>query len=117
MAGNEVNEWRRVASVAEFSDTDMYQVDIDGHVVALFKVDGEYYATDDVCTHAYANLTFGYLEGDIIERPLHQGTFNVCTGKALSAPVVEDLRTYPVKLEGDDILVAYSPPEPAPPKA
>ena len=50
-----------------------------------------------MCTHAYASLADGYIEGDIIECPLHGGCFEIKTGKVASAPATEDLRTYPVQ--------------------
>ena len=57
-------------------------------------------------THEFAFLSEGFVDGDVIECPLHAGTFDILTGKAMSPPVTEDLRTYSVKVEGDDIYVA-----------
>jgi 3-phenylpropionate/trans-cinnamate dioxygenase ferredoxin subunit len=68
-------------------------------------IGGELYATDNICTHAYACLSDGYLEDGIIECPLHAGRFEVKTGKALGAPVTKDIELFSVKLEGDDVLV------------
>ena len=51
-----------------------------GLSVALYVVDGEYFATADLCTHGQASLSDGFLDGELIECPLHQGTFNVKTG-------------------------------------
>jgi len=68
-------------------------------------VDGKFYATDDTCTHEDASLSTGFLKGDIVKCPLHGSRFNVCTGKALEEPAEEDLRTYPVRLEGGRILI------------
>ena len=66
--------------------------------VALYVVDGEYFATADLCTHGAASLADGYLDGELIECPLHQGTFNVKTGAAVGAPCTLAVRTYPVML-------------------
>ncbi len=71
--------------------------------VAHNVVDGEYFATADLCTHGQASLSDGYLDGELIECPLHQGTFNVKTGAAVDAPCSVAVRTFPVKLE-DGVL-------------
>jgi nitrite reductase/ring-hydroxylating ferredoxin subunit len=73
--------------------------------VALYNLDGEFFATHDICTHAHACLSDGYLEGDTIECPLHQGVFDVRTGKALSGPVDVDLQTFAVRIEGNEVFV------------
>ena len=70
-----------------------------GLSVALYVVDGEYFATADLCTHGQASLSDGFLDGELIECPLHQGTFNVKTGAAVGAPCSVAVKTFPVKLE------------------
>ena len=98
-------EWHRVAKTSEVTDDEPKAVQVGAEYIALYKVDGTFYATDDVCTHEFASLSEGFVEGDVIECPLHAGQFHIPTGKALSPPVEEDLRTFPVKVEGDDIYV------------
>ena len=73
--------------------------------IAVYNVEGEIYATDNICTHAFALLTDGFLDGDIIECPLHGGCFNVKTGEGQGAPISEDIKTYPVRVNGDTIEV------------
>jgi len=73
--------------------------------IALYNIDGQFYATHNVCTHAHALLSDGWLEGDIIECPLHGGRFEAKTGKGLGAPVTCDIKTFPVRIEGDAIQV------------
>lgn len=73
--------------------------------IALYNVEGEIYATDNVCTHAFAILTDGWLDGDVIECPLHGGRFEVKTGKGLGPPIPCDLKTYPVRVVGDEVQV------------
>ena len=71
-----------------------------GHrIIALYKLGAEFYATDDTCTHEFASLCDGYIEGDTIECPLHQARFHIPTGKVLDLPAEEDLATYPVRVE------------------
>ncbi len=80
-------------------------VDVDGIPVALFHVDGKFYATSDVCTHEEASLSEGELEGECVECPLHGARFNVRTGEVKSLPAVVKLKTYPVRVVGDAIEV------------
>ena len=76
--------------------------------VALYNVDGQIYATHNVCTHANALLSNGWLDGDIIECPLHGGRFEVKTGKGLGPPIVCDLTILPVRIEGNKIHVCLT---------
>jgi len=73
--------------------------------IALYNIDGEIFATDNICTHAQAVLSDGWLEGDVIECPLHGGRFEVKTGKGLGAPITCDLKTLAVRIEGDMVQV------------
>ena len=73
--------------------------------VALYNIDGEIFATHNICTHAHALLSDGWLEDDIIECPLHGGRFEVKTGKGLGAPIICDLKTLPVRIEGNMVKV------------
>jgi len=73
--------------------------------VAIFRVDDQFYATDDTCTHAEASLSDGYIDGDVVECPFHSARFCIRTGQALSLPASEPLKTYPVKVEDGSVLV------------
>lgn len=84
---------------------DVVGVVVGGRDIAFYEVEGELYATDNVCTHGAARLSDGFLEGREIECPLHQGRFDVCTGKAMCAPLTEDVRTYPVKIENMRVML------------
>ncbi len=97
--------WQKVARRSELAEGEVKGVAIGDKQVAVYLIGGEVLATDNICTHAYACLSDGYLEDGIIECPLHAGRFEIKTGKALGAPVNKDIDVYPVKLEGDDILV------------
>lgn len=81
------------------------RVMVGGRPVALFNVDDEFYAISDVCSHAEASLSEGYLEDDVIECPLHGARFNVRSGKNLSLPALFPVERYEVKVEGDEVLV------------
>lgn len=74
--------------------------------IALVNLDGELFAVDDVCTHAYASLSEGVLVGGELECPLHGGCFDVRTGAAKGGIVTEDLRRFAVRIEGGDVLIS-----------
>ena len=96
----------KVAAASEVAAPgDMTSVDVGDDQVLLANVDGEVHACDDICSHAYALLSEGDLEGAEIQCPLHGAIFNVRTGKVLTPPAMEDLRTYEVRVEGDDVLL------------
>ena len=98
--------WVRVAATADIAEGTAMPVDANGLQLAVYHLaDGTWHCTDNICTHAYALLTDGWLEGTTIECPLHAGQFDVCTGKGLGAPIEEDLKTFPVRIDGDDVLV------------
>ncbi len=97
--------WTRVAATGELTDDEPLAVVVEGRKIALYRSDDEFFATDNVCTHAYALLSDGFLEDGCIECPLHQARFDIRTGKALCAPATLDLATYPVKVDGEDLLV------------
>jgi nitrite reductase/ring-hydroxylating ferredoxin subunit len=94
-----------VAKTSEIPEDEGKKVVVGDLPIAIFNVGGEFYATDDTCTHAYASLSEGYVEDGIIECPLHAGRFEIRTGKAQGIPVTEDIKTYPVRVEGEDIYV------------
>jgi 3-phenylpropionate/trans-cinnamate dioxygenase ferredoxin component len=93
------------AKLDELSPDEPLAATVNGEPIALYLVDGEVFATHNVCTHQFALLSDGYLEDGCIECPLHQGKFDVRTGAAMCAPVTEPLKTYRVHVEGDDVLV------------
>jgi phenylpropionate dioxygenase-like ring-hydroxylating dioxygenase large terminal subunit len=97
--------WQRVTSISEIDADGVLGVDVDGSPVALYRLGNEVFATAGICTHALAILSDGFVEDGKIECPLHQGQFDIRSGKALCAPVTEDLRTYAVKLDGDDVWI------------
>lgn len=80
-------------------------VEIGRRWVAVYNVDGQYYAIEDVCTHDGGPLAEGELSGHVVACPRHGATFDVRTGKVLSAPAFENVATYEVRVEGDKIQI------------
>ena len=78
--------------------------------VAVYNIDGTFYATEARCTHATADLADGILEGDVIECSLHFGAFNVKTGKAVQAPCFVDLKTLRTEVKDGQVFVDLSTP-------
>ena len=85
----------------------------DRPAIAIYNVDGTFYATDDLCSHGDASLADGLLEGCAIECPFHAGTFDVRTGEALTRPCVDKINAYPVKIEDDHVYVLLNETAPA----
>jgi naphthalene 1,2-dioxygenase ferredoxin component len=103
-------EWVAVASTAEVGVGAMIGTQGGAQNLAVYNVDGKYYATGNICTHQYAHLSDGWFEGSIVECPLHAGQFDVTTGKGLGPPITCDLRTFAVRVVGDKIEVYVEPP-------
>ncbi len=95
----------KVAHTGQLPLGKMLRVDIEGHGILLANVDGHYYAVDALCTHEDASLYTGCLQGEFVKCPLHGSRFHLKTGKVMEDPAEEDLQTYRVRLEGEDILV------------
>lgn len=105
MPGN----WVNVVPLDAVPQGEAIEVECAGRPIALYRVDGSnVYATDAICTHAYGRLADGFLEGHEIECPLHQGRLDVRTGKAMCAPLTEDVRVYPVRIQDGEVLVDIS---------
>jgi naphthalene 1,2-dioxygenase system ferredoxin subunit len=99
------SRWVDVIGLDEVPEDDVMGVEIAGRDIAIYKVSGQVFATDNICTHAHARLCDGYLEGHDIECPLHQGRFDIRDGKALCGPVTDPLRTFAVRVHGSRVQV------------
>jgi nitrite reductase/ring-hydroxylating ferredoxin subunit len=95
-----------VCGVAEVPPGDMKCVSLGTTRILLSNVDGKVYATSDICSHALAYLSDGFLDGCVVECPLHAAQFDVTTGKAVAGPANGDLETYEVTLADGRIFVA-----------
>ena len=105
-----MTSWIRVASVAELEDSGgLLGSSVGGVPIALYVVDGEYFATFDTCTHGQARLSDGYLEGHLIECPLHQGLFDIRTGEVKGPPCSKAIRTLPVREDDGVLLIGIEP--------
>jgi 3-phenylpropionate/trans-cinnamate dioxygenase ferredoxin subunit len=98
-------DWVDVAAVDEIEPGGALVVDVDGDEVAVFNVDGDYYALADVCTHDGGTLADGTVEGHEIECPRHGARFDVRTGKVTAPPAYENVTAYPVQVINGRVLI------------
>jgi naphthalene 1,2-dioxygenase system ferredoxin subunit len=97
-----------VCAANELTPGDMKCLFLGDTRVLLANVDGNFYATSDICSHALAFLSEGFLDGTVVECPLHGAQFDVTTGKALSPPADRDIKTYEVTIADGRIFVALT---------
>lgn len=105
-------QWKPIALVSDISsDTGTLRVVVGDEAVCLYNLDGKICATQDKCPHGNASLADGYLENGTIECPLHQGVFDIETGKPLCPPVTIPIKVYDIKVEDESILICVVPDE------
>jgi len=97
--------WHIAACAHQVSEGEVMGLIVADQPVALYRINGEIFASHNICTHAHACLSDGYLEEGVIECPLHQARYEVRTGKVLSGPTRVTLPVYAVQLDGDNVLV------------
>ena len=95
----------KVAEVASIAADTAMVVQVGGCNIALFNVAGTFYAIDDVCSHEGGSLGEGELAGEVVSCPWHCSQFSVKTGEGLGPPAAEHVRRFPVKIQGNDVLV------------
>lgn len=100
-----MSEWVNVIEQTALADGEHVVVDVDGTEVAVFKLDGQFYAIEDVCTHDGAEIASGELDGDQIICPRHGARFCVKTGAVKAPPAYEDIACFPVRIENNLVQV------------
>lgn len=100
-----MSEFTTVCKVSEVPDPGRTLVEVGDRLVAVFHVDGKFYAIDDLCTHDGGPLADGQLEGFVIACPRHGARFDIRTGQVLSMPATRDTVAHEVKVQGDVVLV------------
>ena len=84
----------------EVGEDEILKVEVAGRdPIAIYNVEGTFFATDDTCTHGEASLSEGEIEDGLIECPFHFGRFEIATGKPAGAPCTIPIRNYPVVVE------------------
>jgi 3-phenylpropionate/trans-cinnamate dioxygenase ferredoxin subunit len=101
-----MGEWVAACGVGDIDEEDVIGFDHGGHIYAIYhSPDGEFFATDGLCTHEHFRLADGLVMDDIIECPKHNGRFNYKTGQPKGAPVCVNLAIYPVKVENGTVFI------------
>ncbi len=100
-----MSDWVDVATEEDLIPGSHKIVDVDGVEVAVFNVDGEYLAIEDVCTHDGGDLACGTVEGDVIVCPRHGAKFSLRTGEVLAPPAYEPVAVLPVRVEAGCVQV------------
>ncbi|GAC1629459.1 MAG: non-heme iron oxygenase ferredoxin subunit [Nevskia sp.] len=99
-------DWTDVAALDEVPEGEAVGIERAGRNLALYRVEGAVYATDNLCTHGAARLCEGFVDGHEIECPLHQGRFDLRSGRAMRLPAKKDLRCYAVRIDAGRVLLA-----------
>jgi nitrite reductase/ring-hydroxylating ferredoxin subunit len=100
-------EWHFAVRAVEIEPGEAISIACGGREIALYRVGDYFFATDNRCTHAAASLADGYLDGELIECPLHQGLFNVRTGAAVCSPATRPLKTYPTRVADGKVQIHF----------
>ena len=81
------------------------KVEAGGLTLAVFNVDGEFFVTDDLCTHGPGSLADGYIDGDVVECNFHNGQFNIKTGEVVLPPCMVPVKTYKTMVENGRVWI------------
>ena len=95
----------RACSLSELPDEGALRVELDGKPICIARSRGEVFAISDICSHADVSLSEGDVEDGTIECWLHGSRFDLRTGAPTGLPATKPVATYPVTVEGDDVLV------------
>jgi nitrite reductase/ring-hydroxylating ferredoxin subunit len=98
-------ELTKICPTSDIAEGVVKSFEVGNSVLAVYNLAGEYFVTDNECTHGAASLADGIFEDDIIECTLHFGAFNVKTGEAVQAPCFTPLRTYKVVVKDGQVMV------------
>ena len=97
--------WLFVRETKDIEEDDIIRFDNEGKTYCIYLLEDGFYATDGMCTHEAVHLEDGLVIDGEIECPMHQGIFNIKSGKAISPPACDDLKTYSVKVEGEKLYI------------
>jgi 3-phenylpropionate/trans-cinnamate dioxygenase ferredoxin subunit len=98
--------WVKTCNVDDIEPEDVIRFDYGDRTFAIYRTsDGKFYATDGLCTHQKVHLSGGFVMDNLIECPKHNGRFDFTTGQAQGAPVCVALKTYPTKVEGNEVFI------------
>ena len=94
-----------LCSTADVAPGNAIKVEAGDLTLAVYNVDGEFFVTDDACTHGPGSLSEGYIDGDVVECNFHNGQFNIKTGEVVAPPCMIPVKTYRVVVDGERVLM------------
>ena len=100
-----ISDWIEVCKESDIEIDDLIRFDHGDKTFCIYRLKDGFYATDGLCTHEEVHLEDGLVMHEEIECPMHQGIFNIKSGKAVSEPACVDLKTYGTKLEGSKVYI------------
>ena len=103
-----MGQWVKVARQGDIEPGRAVVVELNRKKIAVFFVNNAYYAVDDTCSHASGPLSEGEVNGLEVTCPWHGAKFNIQSGQALEEPACDNIQSYPLKMEGQDILLEIS---------
>lgn len=101
-----MSDFQKISSLSELKDGEVKGVKVDNEQIALYRLGDEVFATSDICTHEECIISDNfYVEGEEVECTCHGSRFNIKTGENTVPPAAESLKTFPTKIDGEDVLV------------
>lgn len=100
-----MTDWIEVVAENALANGEHITVDVDGTQVAIFKLDNQFYAIEDICTHDGTEIASGELQGDEIICPRHGARFCIKTGAVKAAPAYEAISCFPIRIEEGKVQV------------
>ena len=104
-----MGEWQDVAARDQLDADFPLGVEVNGQSIGIYLVDGQVHAIEDICPHAEAMLSQGFVENGVVECPLHGAQFEIATGKCLNEIGERDIRCFPVKVENGRVVIQILP--------
>jgi 3-phenylpropionate/trans-cinnamate dioxygenase ferredoxin subunit len=102
---NKLENWLFIKQTDNIEVEDIIRFDHENRTFCIYRLEDGFYATDGICSHEAVHLEEGLVMDGEIECPMHQGIFDIKSGKAISPPACKDLKTYPVKVEEGKIYI------------
>lgn len=101
-----MTQFVKALKTSEVGDGEMKTVSVAGKKILIAHIGGEFFAIGDTCTHLGCSLGEGTLNGSAVTCPCHGGKFDLASGRVISGPPEKPAASYPVKIDGDDLMVA-----------
>lgn len=100
-----MGQYVKVATVNEIAEGQTKVVEVSGQRIALFNINGTFYAIDDTCPHRGGPLSEGFIENDEVTCPWHGARFRLATGDVLSSPATRGVQAFAVRVQGNDVEI------------